>query len=145
MRETQVWSLGWEDLLEKEMATHSSTLAWRIPWREEPGRLQSMGLQRVGHDWATSQWVWSVSHCSLIYISFMISDAQHLFMCFFYHLYIFFREMSIQFLNPFLNWVTSFFVVVDCRSSLYVHVLISYQTHDLKMFSLIMCPAFVLW
>ena len=54
MRETQVWSLGREDPLEKEMATHSSTLTWRIPWREEPGRLQSMGSQRVGHDWATS-------------------------------------------------------------------------------------------
>ena len=45
MRETQIWSLGWEDPLEKEMATHSRTLAWRIPWREEPGRLQSTGLQ----------------------------------------------------------------------------------------------------
>ena len=53
MRETRVWSLGWDDPLEKEMATHSSTLAWRIPWREEPGRLQSMGLQRAGHEWAT--------------------------------------------------------------------------------------------
>ena len=50
MRETRVRSLGWEDPLEKEMATHSSTLAWRIPWMEEPGRLQSMGSQRVGHD-----------------------------------------------------------------------------------------------
>ena len=50
MRETRVRSLGREDPLEKEMATHSSTLAWRIPWREEPGRLQSMGLQRVGHN-----------------------------------------------------------------------------------------------
>ena len=50
MWETQVRSLGWEDPLEKEMAPHSSTLAWRIPWREEPGRLQSMGPQRVGHD-----------------------------------------------------------------------------------------------
>ena len=50
MRETRVRSLGWEDPLEKEMATHSSTLAWRIPWREEPGRLQSTGSQRVGHD-----------------------------------------------------------------------------------------------
>ena len=50
MRETQVRSLGREDPLEKEMATRSSTLAWRIPWRKEPGRLQSMGLQRVGHD-----------------------------------------------------------------------------------------------
>ena len=54
MRETRVWSLGWEDPLEKEMATHSSILAWKIPWMEKPGRLQSMGLQRVGHDWATS-------------------------------------------------------------------------------------------
>ena len=50
MRETQVQSLGWEDPLGKEMATHSSTLAWKIPWTEERGRLQSMGLQRVGHD-----------------------------------------------------------------------------------------------
>ena len=50
MWETWVRSLGWEDPLEKEMATHSSTLAWRIPWKEEPGRLQSMGSQRVGHD-----------------------------------------------------------------------------------------------
>ena len=54
MQDTRVRSLGWEDPLEKEMATHSSTVAWRIPWREEPGRLQSMGSQRVGHDWATS-------------------------------------------------------------------------------------------
>ena len=50
MWETRVRSLGWEDLLEKEMATHSSTLAWTIPRTEEPGRLQSMGSQRVGHD-----------------------------------------------------------------------------------------------
>ena len=54
MRETWVWSLGWEDPLMKEMATHSIILAGRIPWMEEPGRLQSTGLQRVGHDWATS-------------------------------------------------------------------------------------------
>ena len=50
MRETWVQSLSQEDLLEKEMATHSSTLAWKIPWTEEPGRLQSMESQRVGHD-----------------------------------------------------------------------------------------------
>ena len=49
MREIQVRSLGQEEPLEKEMETHSSTLAWKIPWTEEPGRLQSMGLQRVGH------------------------------------------------------------------------------------------------
>ena len=50
MQETQVLSLGWEDPLEKEMAIHSRTIAWKIPRTEEPGRLQSMGLQRVGHD-----------------------------------------------------------------------------------------------
>ena len=50
MWETWVQSLGQEDLLEKEMATHSSILAWKIPWKEEPGRLPSMGWQRVGHD-----------------------------------------------------------------------------------------------
>ena len=50
MQETWVRSLGQEDSLEKEMAPHSSTLAWKIPWTEEPGRLQSMGSQRVGHD-----------------------------------------------------------------------------------------------
>ena len=54
MWETQVRSLGQEDPLEKEMVTHSSILAWRIPWMEKPGRLQTMGSQRVGHDWATS-------------------------------------------------------------------------------------------
>ena len=53
MWEIQVWSLDQEDPLEKEMATHSSTLAWRIPWTEEPGGLQSMESQRVRHDWAT--------------------------------------------------------------------------------------------
>ena len=51
VRETYVWSLGREDPLEKAMAAHSSTLAWKIPWTEEHGRLQSMGLQRVRHDW----------------------------------------------------------------------------------------------
>ena len=50
MQETQVQSLVWEDPLEKEMVTHSSTLAWKTPWTEAPGRLQSMGSQRVRHD-----------------------------------------------------------------------------------------------
>ena len=50
IQETQVQSLGWEDPLEQEMATHSNTFAWRIPWTEETGGLQSMGLQRVGCD-----------------------------------------------------------------------------------------------
>ena len=55
MRELQVRSLGGEDPLEKEMATHSRTLAWEIPWTEETGRLQSMGLLRAGHDLATKE------------------------------------------------------------------------------------------
>ena len=54
VQETWVQFLGWEDTLEKEKATHSSILVWRIPWTEEPGGLQSTGSQRVGHDWATS-------------------------------------------------------------------------------------------
>ena len=58
MQETWVWSLGWEDALEKGIATHSSILTWRIPWTEEPGGfLQSMGSQRVGHDWETNKWL----------------------------------------------------------------------------------------
>ena len=64
MQETWVWSLGWEDPLEKGMASHFSILAWRIPWTEEPGGLQFMGSQRVRHNWATNMstllhhWVW---------------------------------------------------------------------------------------
>ena len=54
VQETQVRSRGQEDRLEEGTATHSSILAWRIPWTEEPGELQSMGLQRVGHDWVTN-------------------------------------------------------------------------------------------
>ena len=57
VQETWVQSLGWEDPLEKEMVTHSSILAWKISWTEEPGGLQSMGSQRVGHDWATNTYL----------------------------------------------------------------------------------------
>ena len=55
LQETWVESLGWGDPLEKDMTTYSSVLAWRIPWTEEPGRLKSMGSQRVGHDLATKE------------------------------------------------------------------------------------------
>ena len=57
MQKTRVQSLVWEDLLEKGIATHSNILAWRIPWTEEPGGLQSMESQRVGHNWATNTWL----------------------------------------------------------------------------------------
>ena len=63
MWETWVQFLGWEDPLEKEMAAHFSTPAWKIPWTEEPSRLQSMGSQRVGHNWATSL---SLSHANKV-------------------------------------------------------------------------------
>ena len=62
MRETQAQSLGWKDLLEKEMTTHSSILAWKIPWMGEPGGLQSMGSQRVGQDLVTEQQNTSLCH-----------------------------------------------------------------------------------
>ena len=82
MQETWVQSLGQEDPLEQEMATHSCILAWEIPWQEEPRGLQSMGLQRVGHDWAYTyvslvwynnmtvyiDWVFSVKYGRKIYI-----------------------------------------------------------------------------
>ena len=62
VQETWVLSLGWEEPLEEDMATHSSILAWRIPWTEEPGGLQSMASERVGHDWVTKP---STAHISL--------------------------------------------------------------------------------
>ena len=63
MRETWLWSLGQEGPLEKETATHSSILAWKIPWTEKPGGLQSMGLQKVGHDWETSLFLITEIQC----------------------------------------------------------------------------------
>ena len=57
VQETWIWSLGWEDPLEKRMATHSGILSWRTPWTEEPDRLLSMGSQRVGYDWATNTFI----------------------------------------------------------------------------------------
>ena len=59
MQETRVQSLGWKDLLAKEMATHSSILAWKMLWMEEPSTLQSTGSQRVGHNWTTSFWLFT--------------------------------------------------------------------------------------
>ena len=65
MWETWVQSWGWEDPLEKEMATHSSILAWRIPWTEEPGGLESMGSQIFGHDCVTKQSFNNISCCTV--------------------------------------------------------------------------------
>ena len=92
MRETQVQSLDSEDPLEKETAIHSSTIAWKIPWTEEPGRLQSVGSQRVGHNWATScsgsvleMWIlnhWTTReapHCFYFYMHLKFSIIKSLF------------------------------------------------------------------
>ena len=73
MWETQVQSLGREDPQEKEMAIHSSTIVWKISWTEEPGRLQSMGSQRVGHDWAISL---SLSHTSKVMLKILQARIQ---------------------------------------------------------------------
>ena len=78
VRETWVPSLGQEDPLETEMANHSSTLAWKIPWTEEPGGLQSMGSQRVGHDWATSLSLYCQTSLSFCVDIFSIKDLYHL-------------------------------------------------------------------
>ena len=68
-QETQVWSLGWEDRLEKGIETHSSILAWRIPWTEDSGGLQSMGSQRVRHDWATNTFTFIKKYVTIAYIT----------------------------------------------------------------------------
>ena len=75
IQETQVLSLGWKDSLEKGMATHSSILAWGIPWTEEPGRLQSRGLQRVRHDWATNINFNLVAHKGFLSFGFFPSKS----------------------------------------------------------------------
>ena len=77
MQEIQVQSLGGEYPLEKEMVTHSSILAWRIPWPEEPGRLQSIGLQRVGHDLETKKQQFNVLGKFLELSSLANSEKNH--------------------------------------------------------------------
>ena len=75
MQETRVRSLGWKDSLEKEMATHSSIHAWKIPWTEESGGLQSMGSQRVRYDWATSLHVSSLhAFRTLVFVSLILAS-----------------------------------------------------------------------
>ena len=71
MWKTQVQSLGWEDPLEKGMAPHPSIIAWRIPWTEEPGGLQSMGLKRVGHSWATDTFTLKITSKCFQFLSFL--------------------------------------------------------------------------
>ena len=103
VRETWVWSLGQEDPLEKAMAPHSSTLAWKIPWTEECSRLQSMGSQRVGHDWVTSlhfsdtmeiqTQVWSLCLSCLLFL--FVSPIWRLIMALLWFFYVSLEEFYI--------------------------------------------------
>ena len=79
VRETRVPSLGWEDPLPKGMATHSSILAWRMPWTKEPGRLQSMGSQRVRHDWETGTFTFTLKvhgTLTMLYVHCQVLKSQ---------------------------------------------------------------------
>ena len=93
VREAWAQSLGQEDPQEKEMATHSSTPAWKIPWKEEPGRLQAMGWQQVGHDWTTSlqyKTCWNLFEPAfqnlllffLLYVPYSGTSSCHLFLAY---------------------------------------------------------------
>ena len=112
MRETCIRFLGQEDPLEKEMATHSSTLAWKIPWMKEPGRLQSMGSQRVRHNWVTS--------LSLFFLS------------------VYLNLWSIVISSPFINGLSRLFLLLHQQSiSVSGHVLINVTLYFSQNFSFI--------
>ena len=124
-QETWVQSLGREDPLEKEMATHSSILAWRIPWTEEPGGLQSMGSQRVGHDWAPS--------LSLMLGRFVPGDTLAT-VCPFWSL-----EWTPQFIYSFCWWcLVSNLGLLQC---LLLNVYTDFWCMFMKMLGLCLCSA----
>ena len=81
MQEMQVWSLGQEDPLEKEMETHSSIFAWKISWTEEPGGLPFMGLQRVGHDWLSAHTCTHTHNYTHVYPNCLTSSGIKSLMC----------------------------------------------------------------
>ena len=94
MQEMCVQSLGWEDPLEKEISIHSSILAWRIPWPEEPSGLQSMGLQSVGHNWETNTSTFTNTFTALFYMTENIYNEN------------FFFLMSQKLTMAWLSWTT---------------------------------------
>ena len=116
-QETWIQSLGWEDSLEKGMATHFSTLAWRIPWTEEPGGLQSMGSHRVGYDWATD-----IEYtCIKTDISSSLEGNTYISHCWFFFMFFFFffqdllqrgektlPEQKTRTVLPSPSWLTDF-------------------------------------
>ena len=91
------WSLDLGDSLEKEMATHASTLAWKVPWMEEPGRLQSMGLQRVGHDWLHFHF-FTQRQYGVWFSPLILKEG------FFFFLFFFFNDISSYLLISAWNW-----------------------------------------
>ena len=105
------WSLGWEDPLEKGTATHSSIPAWRIPWTEEPGRLKSMGLERVGHNWLT--------------FTFTKESDRHRFECQLTHIIVKISSFPKSSISPFLKWglvriaISGFFQTLNNKMYLY--------------------------
>ena len=120
--ETRVQSLGQEDSLEKEMVTHSSILAWRIPWTEKPGRLQSIGSQRVGHDWVTSfTYLLTYSHIWLVVIYWRLQLCTlrliFLFSCFSFYFVETFQPDSLFFIS-YSPQIPNFVSYVCCAKSL---------------------------
>ena len=119
MRETWVQSLSWEDPLKKEMVTHSNILAWKIPWTEEPGRLQSMGSQRVRHDWWISLAIIQISH---LFPSYAVMGPDAMILAFwmlrvFFNFYFFisWRLITLQHCSGFchtLKWISHGFTCV---------------------------------
>ena len=107
-QETQVWSLGREDPLEKEMATHSSILAWKIPWTEEPGRLWSMVSKRVRHDWATSLSLTSISSVIHWLFSSVLSSCQFFFFFFNNFFLQFTSNLKVLWLETMLEMISHF-------------------------------------
>ena len=134
----QVWFLGWEDALEKGMATHSSILAWRIPWTEEPGGLQSMGSQRVGHDWSNLAHTFIISVCMYllcIYVWIYLLSIYLSIICVCkyvcIHIFIIYRVHNVFIiyeLNIYVYRCVSMYVSVYYLSSVhaYMHVVCTY-------------------
>ena len=111
--------LGWEDSLEKATATHSSILAWRIPWTEEPGGLQSMGLQRVGHDWG-------LSLAFTFHVHWVGMPSNHLILCHPLHfLPSIFPSISV-FCNELVHWNYSAIVQLKFLKFKYIDMLMLY-------------------
>ena len=128
MWETRVQFLGREDLLEKEMATHSSIFAWKPPWMVEPGRLQSMGSQRVGHDWATSLHFWS------LFSSFLFLESWLFYYLLSWGILINYRSFLFLFFKFILSFVLLWVTSKSLSSSLCILSFICYSL--LQMFSI---------